>query len=476
MGKIGIIIKREYLTRVVKKSFLVMTIIGPVLMAALMIGPAYLAKMDKEDTKEVLVIDQTGAFQQYKLNNTYLTNYQLKKDSVPFDSSKVMIRRLPDTKNIKFIFLDKNMPLSEAKEMLQNTENYALLLIPHNFVSQPMLNLFSKKESVLGITSYLENRLEKEIQIEKLKIKGVDPDILKNTKTDIDISTIIIEDSGAEKESFSTITMIMGIAGGFLIYFFIFMYGAQVMRGVIEEKTNRIIEVIISSVKPFELMMGKIIGVALVGLTQFLLWIVFTSIIVSTVTAVLSVPQGEIIQKQAPTSIMGGVTSNMQASGSIDSATKIDSIVQQLNKFIASVNWFLILGSFLFYFIFGYLMYAALFAAIGSAVDNEADTQQFMLPVTIPLILGLVMMQTILENPDGTIAYWFSIIPFTSPIVMMMRIPFGVPIVDLVLSMVILVSSFFFFTWVSGKIYRVGILMYGKKVNYKEIWKWIRYH
>jgi len=475
MGKIGIIIKREYLTRVVKKSFLVMTIIGPILMAALMIGPAYLAHMDEESAKDILVIDQTGAFQKYRLNSTYLTNYRLKKDSVPFDSSKVMVRRLPDTKNLKFIFLDKDMSLSEAKELLRNTENYALLLIPHNFVSQPMINLYSKKEAVLGITSYLENKLEKEIQIEKLKIKGVDPDILRNTKTDINVSTIIIEESGEEKESFSAITMIMGIAGGFLIYFFIFMYGAQVMRGVIEEKTNRIIEVIISSVKPFELMMGKIIGVALVGLTQFLLWIILTSIIVSTVTAVLTVPQSEIIKQQAPTSIMGG-TSNIATTNFADDTNKVDTIVKQLNKFIASVNWGLILGSFLFYFIFGYLMYAALFAAIGSAVDNEADTQQFMLPVTIPLILGLVMMQTILENPDGTIAYWFSIIPLTSPIVMMMRIPFGVPVIDLVLSMIILVSSFFFFTWLSGKIYRVGILMYGKKVNYKEIWKWIRYH
>jgi len=476
MGKIGIIIKREYLTRVVKKSFLVMTIVGPILMAALMIGPAYLAQMDEESAKDILVIDQTGAFQKYRLNTGYLTNYRLKKDSVPFDSSKVMVRRLPDTKNLKFIFLDKDMALSEGKELLRNTENYALLLIPHNFVSQPMINLYSKKESVLGITSYLENKLEKEIQIEKLKIKGVDPDILRNTKTEINVSTIIIEESGEEKESFSTITMIMGIAGGFLIYFFIFMYGAQVMRGVIEEKTNRIIEVIISSVKPFELMMGKIIGVALVGLTQFLLWIILTSIIVSSITAVLAVPQKEIMQTQVPTSIMGGGMNNISTSNLVADNNKVDLIVKQLNKFVASVNWGLILGSFLFYFIFGYLMYAALFAAIGSAVDNEADTQQFMLPVTIPLILGLVMMQTILENPDGTIAYWFSIIPLTSPIVMMMRIPFGVPVMDLVLSMIILVSSFFFFTWLSGKIYRVGILMYGKKVNYKEIWKWIRYH
>lgn len=473
MSKIGIIIKREYLTRVVKKSFIIMTIIGPILMAGLMIGPAYLAKMDEEGAKKVLVIDQTDAFSKYRLNNTYLTNYRLKADSVAFDSSKISVRRLPDSDNISFHFLDKDMSLSEGKEMLQGEDFYALLFIPKNLVKQPLLELYSKKESNRSITSYVEAKLEKEIQNEKLRIKGVDPDVLQSTKTELEIITKVIQEDGEEKESFTAVTMVLGVAGGFLIYIFIFMYGSQVMRGVIEEKTNRIIEVIISSVKPFDLMMGKIVGVAMVGLTQFLLWVVLTFGIVTAVSTVFLDNPEQVMTSQS-SSIMGD-SQEVSAPMSMEE-DGMKSFVDQIDKFINSVNWVLILGSFMFYFLGGYLLYAALFAAIGSAVDAEADTQQFMMPVTIPLILGIVMMQTVLENPDGMLAFWGSIIPLTSPIVMMMRVPFGVPVWELALSMGLLVLAFLFFTWLSAKIYRVGILMYGKKVNYKELWKWIRHH
>ena len=473
MSKIGIIIKREYLTRVVKKSFIVMTIIGPILMAGLMIGPAYLAKMDEEADKVVLVIDQTEAFSTYKINASYLTNHRLKKDSVALDSSKVRIRRLPDTKSLKFKFLDKDLDLKDGKSMLEDEQYYALLYIPRNLVSQPVLELYSKKESTRSITSYVELILEKEIQNEKLKIKGVDPMILETSKTELEIITKVIQDNGEEKDSFSAVTMVLGLAGGFMIYMFIFMYGQQVMRGVIEEKTNRIIEVIISSVKPFELMMGKIIGVAMVGLTQFLLWIILTFAIVTAVSTVFMDKPEQIMTSQT-SSIMGAQT--MTGQDMQVKAAAMDSFVSQIDKFINSVNWVLIIGAFLFYFLGGYLLYAALFAAVGSAVDAEADTQQFLIPITVPLILAIMMFKTVLDNPDGALAFWGSIIPLTSPIIMMMRIPFGVPISELILSMVLLIAAFIFFTWLSGKIYRVGILMYGKKVNYKELWKWIRHH
>lgn len=473
MSKIGIIIKREYLTRVVKKSFLVMTIVGPILMAALMIAPAYLSGLDEEDAKKVLVIDQTDAFSRYRLNNTYLTNFALKSDTAKIDSSKISVRRLPDTDKIKFSFLDKNMSLKEGKEMLKADEFYALLFIPRNLVEQPLLELYSKKESNGSIISYVETKLEKEIESEKLKLRGVDPEILSTVKTNLEILTKVVQEDGEEKDSFTMVTKILGVAGGFLIYIFIFMYGSQVMRGVIEEKTNRIIEVIISSVKPFELMMGKIVGVALVGLTQFLLWIVLTFAIVTVVSTVLMDDPKELMSVES-SSIMAEMPSGNAAVAS--EVPSMDSFMGQMTKFINSVNWVLIIISFIFYFLGGYLLYAALFAAIGSAVDAEADTQQFMMPVTIPLILGIVMMQPVLDNPDGALAFWGSIIPLTSPIVMMMRIPFGVPIWELLLSMSLLVLAFIFFTWLSGKIYRVGILMYGKKVNYKELWKWIRYH
>ena len=263
------------------------------------------------------------------------------------------------------------------------------------------------------------------------------------------------------------------MVAGILIYFFIFMFGSQVMRGVIEEKTSRIVEVIISSVRPFQLMMGKIIGVGLVGLTQFLLWVVLTFAIVTAVTATMT--SGDI-KKSAAEQMMiqkHGMTPDISqaAPAANESANPMGGIMEA----IGSVNFPVMIGAFLFFFVVGYLMYAALFAAIGGAVDSEADTQQFMLPITLPLILSIVMAQYIIRDPDGPVSFWFSIFPLTSPVVMMIRIPFGVPYLEVILSMVLLLLGFLGTTWLAGKIYRTGILMYGKKVSYKELWKWIRY-
>jgi ABC-2 type transport system permease protein len=260
-----------------------------------------------------------------------------------------------------------------------------------------------------------------------------------------------------------------------LIYFFIFLYGAQVMRGVIEEKTSRIVEVIISSVKPFELMMGKIIGIALVGLTQFLLWMVLTFSMVGLAGKVMAEKNYNPEQlEQSFQSSGAGMPGGMgQPFGG--ATVKPPSTADAFAGLSESINLPLMLGCFLFYFLGGYLLYGALFAAIGSAVDSEADTQQFMLPITIPMILAITMSQVILTNPESSMAFWFSIIPLTSPIIMMVRLPFGVPTFDLVLSMVLLIVSFIGATWISGKIYRTGILMYGKKNSYKELWKWLFY-
>jgi ABC-2 type transport system permease protein len=268
--------------------------------------------------------------------------------------------------------------------------------------------------------------------------------------------------------------MVLGMFGAILIYFFIFLFGAQVMRGVIEEKTNRIVEVIVSSVRPFQLMMGKIVGVALVGLTQFVLWVVLTLGIV----AVFQVSYAdEIKASQAKEMLMGNATGT-SGGNSVDAAIESEDSengIGEVFSALRSVNYTLMIGGFLFYFLFGYLLYAALFAAIGSAVDNEADTQQFMLPITIPLIMSIVSAQYVINNPDGPAAFWLSIIPFTSPIVMMIRLPFGVPYMELLLSGVLLILGFLGTTWLAGKIYRTGILMYGKKVDYKELWKWVSY-
>jgi ABC-2 type transport system permease protein len=245
------------------------------------------------------------------------------------------------------------------------------------------------------------------------------------------------------------------------------------MRGVIEEKTSRIVEVIISSVKPFQLMMGKIVGVGLVGLTQFLLWVVLTFLIVTVVTTTITSGEGgksatEQIMKQQKAMNPAGAEVMAQAESASGGAAEV---MEAIN----SVNFPVMIGSFIFFFLVGYLMYAALFAAIGGAVDNEADTQQFMLPITIPLILSIIMAQYIIRDPNGSLSFWLSIIPLTSPVTMMIRIPFGVPYMQVALSMTLLVLGFLGTTWLAGRIYRTGILMYGKKVNYRELWKWLRY-
>ncbi|MCX6282623.1 MAG: ABC transporter permease, partial [Bacteroidetes bacterium] len=302
-------------------------------------------------------------------------------------------------------------------------------------------------------------------------------DILRSVKTTIDVNTIKITDEGKEEKSYTEISMVLGMFAGILIYFFIFMFGSQVMRGVIEEKTNRIIEVIISSVKPFELMMGKIVGVGMVGLTQFLLWVVLTFGIVTVVTSTFA-GKGTNKHTAEQTIIQNATKYNPDNLPFPNSATEKKSQNEGVNavfEALDSVNFPVMIGAFIFFFLFGYLMYGSLFAAIGGAVDSEADTQQFMLPITVPLILSMVMAQFFIQDPTGQVAFWFSVFPLTSPVAMMIRIPFGVPYWQVALSMGLLVLTFLGTTWMAAKIYRTGILMYGKKVSYKELWKWLRY-
>ncbi|MBK7183121.1 MAG: ABC transporter permease [Bacteroidetes bacterium] len=283
--------------------------------------------------------------------------------------------------------------------------------------------------------------------------------------------TTKVEEDGNTKKTNTGLYMAIGLGAGILIYMFIFLYGVQVMRGVMEEKTNRIVEVILSSVKPFQLMMGKIVGVALVGLTQFLLWVILTTTLysVATVTLLKDIDIKQVQQKEQ--------TFTVGANLDYMNMKKIEkpNIVTEIWNDFKSVDMKTIVLCFLFYFLGGYLMYSAMFAAVGAAVDNEADTQQFMMPITIPLILSFVVAQTIIQNPESTMAFWFSIIPLTSPIVMMVRLPFGVPAWELALSMTLLVVGFVFTTWLAGRIYRTGILMYGKKVTWKELGKWLFY-
>jgi ABC-2 type transport system permease protein len=454
MKKILLIIQREYLTRVRKRSFIVMTILGPLLMAATIVVPIYLATRTNE-TKTVAVLDETGIF----------------------------FEKFKDSDNIRFHYLVSD--IAAAKANFSKSEDDALLFIPKTEVTLPTnAIIYSEKSVSINITSYIKNVMSK--QIEELKLQArlqelqtdkkepvaVD-DILRSIKTSVDINTMKIGEDGQESKSYTEINMVLGMFAGILIYFFIFMFGAQVMRGVIEEKTSRIVEVIISSVKPFQLMMGKIIGVGLVGLTQFLLWVILTFGIVTIVTSTMS---SGAVKKSATEQMMSQKQAMDPAvSQALSSSAETDEGMGGVMEAINSVNFPVMIGAFIFFFLVGYLLYAALFAAIGGAVDSEADTQQFMFPITIPLILSIIMAQFIIRDPDGPVAFWFSMFPLTSPVIMMIRIPFGVPYEQVALSMVLLLLGFLGTTWLAAKIYRTGILMYGKKISYRELWKWIRY-
>ena len=440
MSKTKLIIEREYLSRVRKRSFVIMTILGPLLMAGLIIVPIWLS-VKNMDLQIVQVIDETGAFR----------------------------NEIPNTKTLRFEFTDRD--IIEAKSEFFNEKYTAILYIPRNgYIAPSAMRLFYKKQPSASTLHYINNKLEDIFESDKLrKDFNITKADLERMKTDVDVLTISIDESGKEEETFTKTRTLIGFASAVLIYFFIFLYGVQIMRGVIEEKTSKIVEVIISSVKPFQLMLGKIIGIALVGLTQFVLWIIFTSVLITAIKSAL--PEDLLKQTSQETQVETLVPASPDPAAQLDQG----SMIEEINRSMKATNFGLILGCFLFYFMGGYLLYGALFAAIGSAVDSESDTQQFMLPITIPLIGSFVISQVVTQNPDGALAFWTSIIPFTSPIIMMVRIPFGVDLWELLLSMVILIASFIGTTWLAGRIYRTGILIHGKKVNYKELWKWLTY-
>lgn len=441
MSKAGLIIQREYLSRVKKKSFVIMTLLGPILIAAISIVPVWLSMRDT-DIQLVEVVDETGAFYQ----------------------------GISDLETVKFYYSDRH--ISDAKAALHKEKFTAILYIPRNaYSANSAMRLFHRKQPSPRTLSHINTSISDIIEKDKLKLKyNISKNEISALRPIIDVLTISLEEDGKEQKSYAVLSMAIGMGGAILIYIFIFLYGVQVMKGVIEEKTNRIVEVIISSVKPFELMLGKIIGIALVGLTQFVLWIVLSLVLISVGQAML--PDHIQHQMQGDQQIEQFIPSG-SAQGEPDQ--KADNVVRETWNNIMAVNWPLMIGAFLFYFLGGYLMYGALFAAIGSAVDNETDTQQFMWPITIPLVLSFVLAQSVTANPDGSLAFWLSVIPFTSPIIMMVRLPFGVPGMDLVISVLVLIASFIVTTWLAGRIYRTGILLYGKKTGYRELWKWLFY-
>jgi ABC-2 type transport system permease protein len=441
MNKIFLVIQREYLTRVRKKSFLIMTILGPLLMGGVLTSVMLMDKVDTE-VKTIAVVDETHIFKDKFKNSDRL------------------------------VFTYTNEPIDSVKRKSLAKGYFGVLYIPATgnlSALEKAVTIYSASTPGFEVISKIKFTIEKEINTNKYIEAGIDEKKLSAIKTEVDIRTRDLEN----KETSTPLTTGLGFAGGLIIYLFIFIYGAMVMRGVLEEKTSRIVEVIISSIKPFQLMMGKIIGVALVGLTQFLLWVVLTSIIY---TGVISVAfHGKSDQEKIETMMKDRVgqgnpamNQNMNLNESMSGETKLTEV-------LGSINFPLLIGMFIFYFLGGYLLYSALFAAIGAAVDSETDTQQFMFPVTIPLIVAYVAAINVINNPQGNVAFWFSIIPLTSPIVMMVRLPFGVPYMHIFLSMILLILGFICTTWIAGKIYRTGILMYGKKVSYREMMKWLTY-
>jgi ABC-2 type transport system permease protein len=424
----------------------------------------YFATLEDKEEKTMVVIDESKLFTEYGA-----------------DGPRFVI---PGTEYLTFQVVE-GVPLETFKEGFDESGYYGILFIPANILASESSLIYSTKQTSVEISQYMERSMDSEI--ERLKLAQHDIEdierILAEVETSIRVRNIKWTKDGKTQESNTGVVMGLGYLSGMLIFFFIFFFGSQVMRGVIEEKVSRIIEVIVSSVKPFQLMMGKIIGVGLVGLTQFLIWMVLSAALVTGLKAAFFPELNRTPTEQAVASDLFDPGSGSQGSdqpGSLSSseavpeATDLD-MAQEIFASLRSINAGVMIGAFLFYFIFGYLLYAAMFAVIGSAVDNETDTQQLIFPVILPLILGIYVMISAINNPDNALSFWFSIIPFTSPVVMMVRIPFGVPWWQVAVSGSLLLGTFLGMTWIAGKVYRTGILMYGKKASYREIWKWLRY-
>lgn len=443
MNKINLIIQREYTTRVKKKSFIIMTLLTPVLLAALIFIPGYLATKEDNQAKVIAVIDKTNITQ----------------------------GAIPQTDYMKFEYVT-GTEVETIKTNFEKSGYYAVLYIPENVLISSKVQLYSNQQTTVGVNEHIVKALDGYFTNIKLKNENVPLDIMQRIATNINIDTIQWTSTGEEKTGSAGLVLFIGYISGFMMYMFIFMFGAQVMRGVMEEKSNRIVEVIISSVKPFQLMMGKVVGIALVGLTQFVIWIALTFGIFFGAKFVLLEKPGGSHTTSISTNIMEKGNTGMAQTASTG---KYEEMFKQISGKFSAVNFPLIIGCFLFFFLGGYLLYASLFASVGSAVDNDTDTQQFMLPITIPILLGLFVMMNAMQSPNSSIAIIFSLIPLTSPIVMMARVPYGVPIWQLGLSAFLLIITFTGTIWMAGKIYRTGILMYGKKVSYGELWKWLKY-
>ena len=438
MNKIWLIMQREFLNRVQKRSFLITTILVPLIFPAIIGGLAYIAIRDAETAKAdvVQIIDESKMF--------------------AFENTK------------QFTFVAIDLPIEQAKKVYNETKDFGLLYIPKFDINKPEgVLLYTKENPSIDKVNDLESLIETRIHDLKLKEYKIDEATLKSLRPQVNLKQFNLTETGEEKSSNSGILYGLGFGLGILIYMFVLIYGIQIMQGVIDEKTSKIVEVIVSSVKPFQLMLGKIIGIASVGLLQFTIWIILISVLSSATLAYfgLKMPQKQVMEQ---------MTKQMEKDPEVKEA--MDHQNSKIGEFLGNMNevpFGKIAIVFVFYFLGGYLLYGALFAAVGSAVDSQQEAQQFQFPVTLPLLIGYMgLFMFILRDPHGSVSFWLSVIPFTSPVAMVGRIAFGVPAWELALSMILLVGGFLLTTWIAGRIYRVGILMTGTKVSYKVLAKW----
>jgi ABC-2 type transport system permease protein len=437
MNKIWLIIQREFLNRVQKKSFLITTILVPLIFPAIIGGMIYYIVQQEESAKAdtVQVVDESGKF---VFQNTRRFNY-----------------------------VKLNVPLEQAKKAYNESKDFALLYIPEFDINKPEgLTLYTKENPSIEKVGNLESNLAERIRELKLEQYKVDEATLKALRTSVSLKQVSLSETGEEKSSNSGLLYGLGFVLGILIYMFVLIYGIQIMQGVIDEKTSKIVEVIVSSVKPFQLMMGKIIGIASVGLLQFVIWILIITFVSSSVLAYfgLKMPQEQMREQ---------ITKQISSPEAKEAVQAQQSKTVEFIGMLSEVPYAKIAAVFVFYFLGGYLLYGALFAAVGSAVDSIQESQQFQFPITLPLLFGYMsLFFVILRDPHGSMSFWLSIIPLTSPVAMVGRIAFGVPAWELALSMVLLVGGFMLTTWIAGRIYRVGILMTGTKVSWKVLAKW----
>lgn len=440
MSILSLIIKREFIAKVRNKSFIVMTFLSPLLFVGMAVLIGYLATINQGEVKKIAVFDQG--------------NFFIKDDLV-------------NDKKYEYHYLS-DMDFDKAKEIA--SESYeALLYVPNNIDKKNLTNkieYISDNSPSMDFIYKLENIIEDKITKLNIESSGVDYSIIENAKVEANIH--LAKFSGEDSvKGLNGIKVAIGSIFGYLIMMFIMIYGNFVMRSVIEEKTNRIIEIIVSSVKPFQLMMGKILGNSLAGLLQFFIWLVVGVILYFVAASFLGLNMG------------GGTTALTEVSSQVSESDKAEFIQTAqiyLQTIMTDLPWVTILISFFVFFAGGYFLYSSIYAAIGAAVDNETDSQQFLMPIIMPLILAVYIgFFTVMDDPHGSVAVVFSFIPFTSPIVMLMRIPFGVPVWQILLSGILLYGTFLLIVWSAAKIYRVGILMYGKKPSWKELYKWLRY-